>query len=621
MRQNSRAEDRAHFVRGPAVLLAAAALFGASIAFAAPGFDFGPAATIKAEPAVEKIELPPGGVGVLPIKLAFPGTHHLNSVPTPTFVVKEPAGISVSKVELQGEKHFDELLEADIYRGVVNVLVELSAESSMSGVYMLRGELTYYPCSDADLTCFEQVDALKVKLLVRAAASGASGRVAEGSTGQSSPITGGDVTLAQRVSDSFSKSIWLAYLLVFLGGILASFTPCVYPMIPITVAVIGAGSAGSRSRGFRLSLIYVLGIAITYSVLGAAAAGTGKAFGSFTQTFPVLMGIGLLLGLLGTAMFGFFELQPPAFVTKLQSKRGQGMIGILLMGAVTGLVASPCLGPVLLALLAWIAQTGDVVKGFSLLFVFALGMGLLLVAIGTFAGALTALPRSGSWMIRVKELLGAILVGVGVYYVGLALMTKGVPEDATWTVAAGVLLAVLGYLVKGTDETVSEEAAPAVSGLKRYLRKGLGVVLVVVGAYAAVVGLSKAGFAPAWMSSGTAGGKAEVESGVSWSTSYETEMERARKQGLPVIIDFYADWCVYCKKLDKDVFTDDRIVNESSRFVVIKVDADKRKDLVSKHSVLGLPTIVFLGSDGAEAARIESYVKADKFLDLMKTVE
>jgi thiol:disulfide interchange protein DsbD len=598
-----------------------AVLLGTSVAFAAPLFDFGTTAPVKAEAAVEEIGIDPGGTGVLPIRLAFPGTHHLNSAPAPSFVVKEPAGVSVGKVELQGKHHFDELLEVEVYEGVVNVLVELSAASSMSGEYTLYGELTYYPCSDADLTCFEQKDELKVRLLVQPGASPSATTALGGQEGGSSPIQGGGSTLAQRVSDSFSKSIWLAYLLVFVGGILASFTPCVYPMIPITVAVIGAGSAGSRSRGFWLSLIYVLGIAITYSILGAAAAGTGKALGSFTQTFPVLLGIGLLLGLLGTAMFGFFEIQPPAFMTKLQSKRGQGIIGVFLMGVVTGLVASPCLGPVLLALLAWIAKTGDVIKGFTLLFVFAIGMGLLLVAIGTFAGALSALPKSGNWMVRVKELLGAILVGVSVYYIGLALLTKGIPEKATWTIAVGVLLAVLGYLVRGAGAGTQEEAAPAVSGLKQYLRKGLGAVLIVAGAYAAVVGLSMGGFAPAWMSSRPGAGSAGDSKGVNWSYSYEAEMERAGSQGLPVMIDFYADWCVYCKKLDKDVFTDERIISESGRFVVIKIDADKRKDLVSKHSVLGLPTIVFLGSSGAEAARIESYVKADKFLDLMKTVE
>jgi thiol:disulfide interchange protein DsbD len=617
MRQDSRIRAR-RLLRAPCVVVALAAILGAPVAFAAPVIDIGSGSPTQAEVAVEVIGIDPGGTGVLPLRLAFPGTHHLNSVPMPRLVIKEPAGLTAGAVTLQGKHHFDEFLEAEIYEGVVNVLVEVTAAPSMSGEFMIRGELTYYPCSDADLTCFEQTDPIQVRLLVEPGASAATATVEGGAEGQSSPLDGGKKTLAQRVTDAFSESIWLAYLLVFVGGILASFTPCVYPMIPITVAVIGAGSAGSKSRGFWLSLIYVLGIALTYSALGAAAAGTGAAFGSFTQTFPVLVGIGLLLGVMGTAMFGFFEIQPPAFMTRLQSKRGQGLIGVLLMGAVTGLVASPCLGPVLIALLAWIAKTGDVVKGFTLLFVFAVGMGLLLIAIGTFAGALTALPKSGNWMIRIKEFLGVVLFGVGAYYIGLALATKGFPEKATWALAAAVVLGMIGYIVyRGASRSVPG-AATSAGGT---LRKAIGVLLFALGAYAVAAGLSVAGVAPPWLAPKALHSADGADGGVVWSYSYESEMDRAASGGIPVMIDFYADWCVYCKKLDTDVFTDDRIINESGRFVVIKVDADKRKDLVSKHGVLGLPTIVFLGSSGAEAARIESYVKADRFLDLMKTVE
>jgi thiol:disulfide interchange protein DsbD len=291
------------------------------------------------------------------------------------------------------------------------------------------------------------------------------------------------------------------------------------------------------------------------------------------------------------------------------------------MGAVTGLVASPCLGPVLLALLAWIAKTGDVLQGFTLLFVFALGMGLLLIAIGTFAGVLAALPKSGGWMVRVKELLGLILFGAGVYYVGLALAAVGVPEKATWLVALGLALAVLGFAVKGGQKGESEEpAAPAASGVKRHLRAGVGVIMVVIGAYLAIVGLSVSGVTPAWLGSSPSGTVSQQEGGVAWSGSYESAVERAQAGNMPVMIDFTADWCVYCKKLDSDVFTDERVVAESDRFVTIKVDADRHKDIVRAHEVLGLPTIVFLDSAGAEAARIESYVSADAFLEKMKRV-
>ncbi len=583
----------------------------------APVFDLGVEAPIQASPEIDEIGIEPGGTGVLPITLDLPATHHLNSQPRPRFSVKEPPGLAAGAVELRGDRHLDELLEVEVYSGTVTLLVELRAEDVPLGVHTLRGELTYYPCSDADLTCFEKTDKIELSVRIERGASAVSPPEGAGAEDLSSPLEGGR-TFADRVSDSFGESLLLAYVLVFFGGILASFTPCVYPMIPITVAVIGAGSAGSKSRGFKLSTIYVLGIAVTYSILGAAAAGTGKAFGSFTQTFPVLLGIGLLLGALGAGMFGFFEMQPPAFLRNLQSKRGRGHVGILLMGAVTGLVASPCLGPVLIALLAWIAKTGDVFRGFTLLFVFALGMGLLLIAIGTFSSVLTALPKSGNWMLRVKELLGLILVGVGVYYVGLALATRGVPERATWTVALGVALAVLGYIVRGHEKSAAGGEGPAPPrGLKGHLRKGVGVVLVVAGAYLTILGLSAAGLAPSW----TATTPPETTSqNIEWAPSYETAMERAEQENVPVVIDFYADWCVYCKKLDSDVFSDERVIDEAGRFVMVRVDADRREDVVGEHEVLGLPTVVFLDSAGAEATRIESYVKAEEFLSHMKSV-
>jgi thiol:disulfide interchange protein DsbD len=594
----------------------------------APPSIFGGAvdAPIKATVGIDALVIEPGGVGSLPIRLDFPSTHHLNSQPAPMFVIAEPPGVKAGQVAIQGESHEDPVLDVQVYEGVITLFVEVAASDSLRGEYTLKGKLTYYPCSDVDQVCFEKVDPIQVLLIVEphteAVAPSTGGAVAL-SPAHSPLRSGGSGALAERITGAFDRSVWLAYLLVFLGGILASFTPCVYPMIPITVAVIGAGSAGSKRRGFQLSLIYVLGIAVAYSTLGAVAAATGRAFGTLTQTFGVLLGIGALLALLGASMLGFFEIQPPAFLSRLQSKQGKGTIGILLMGAATGLVASPCLGPVLLALLAWIAKTGDVFRGFTLLFVFALGMGVLLIAIGTFAGVLTALPKSGAWMVRVREILGLILVGAGVYYIGLALANKGIPQKATWTVVAGVALMVTGFLARGSQRSPADVAGTGPAGvreLKVWLRKGLGVAMMVAGGYAVIVGLSQAGLTPSWMQTGTEEVPGTMGEGIDWTLSYEYGIEEARGQSKPVMIDFYADWCVYCKKLDSDVFADDRVVGEAGRFVAVRVDADERPDLARDHGVLGLPTIVFLDSNGDEAGRIESYVKADEFLGMMTLV-
>ncbi len=213
-------------------------------------------------------------------------------------------------------------------------------------------------------------------------------------------------------------SYTLSYLAVYLGGVLVSFTPCVYPAIPITVAFIGARSSGSRRRGFILSLIYVLGMAVTYTILGAVTALSGKLFGQI-QTNPwTYFFIGNLCILMGLSMLDVFTLRirTPSFVTRVQTrKRTAGMAGSFLVGAASGLVMGPCTAPVLATLLSYVASRQNMILGMGLLFVFSLGMGTLLILMGTFAGLLASLPRSGLWMARISHLAGWIFLAMGEY--------------------------------------------------------------------------------------------------------------------------------------------------------------------------------------------------------------
>jgi cytochrome c-type biogenesis protein len=215
------------------------------------------------------------------------------------------------------------------------------------------------------------------------------------------------------------ESCLLAYLAVYLGGVMISFTPCVYPVVPITVSFIGAQGSGSRSRAFLLSLIYVLGMAVTYTVLGAVAALSGKLFGQI-QTNPwTYFIIGNLCILMGLSMLGVFALsiRTPAFVTRVQREgKTRGMIGSFFVGAASGLVMGPCTAPALAVVLGYAATRDHVAFASSLMFVFALGMGTLLILLGTFAGLLAGIPRSGAWMVRISRLFGWILLGTGEYF-------------------------------------------------------------------------------------------------------------------------------------------------------------------------------------------------------------
>jgi cytochrome c-type biogenesis protein len=220
------------------------------------------------------------------------------------------------------------------------------------------------------------------------------------------------------LSAYLQESVFLSFLAVYLGGVLISFTPCIYPVVPITVAFIGA-RGGSKGRAFFLSLIYVLGMAVTYTILGAVAALSGKLFGQIQSNPWTYFVIGNICILMGLSMFDLFALsvRTPDFITRMQSKkRMAGVAGGFLVGAASGLVMGPCTAPVLAAILSYAATRQNVAFASALMFVFACGMGTLLILAGTFAGLLAGIPKSGAWMVRISRLFGWMLLGTGEYF-------------------------------------------------------------------------------------------------------------------------------------------------------------------------------------------------------------
>ncbi|RZL30533.1 MAG: hypothetical protein EOP00_36305, partial [Pedobacter sp.] len=224
----------------------------------------------------------------------------------------------------------------------------------------------------------------------------------------------------------FSKllegNIFLAFLAVFVVGILTSFTPCILPMLPITLGVIGAKNTKSTFHSFTLSSTYVLGIAITYSILGVIAALTGNLFGSLLQNPFVIGSIAILFCLMGFSMLDLFYVQVPSSIQTRLSSVSQGQkkgsyLGVAAMGIVSGLVATPCVGPVVVTILTYVAQTKNVFLGFWLLFFFAIGMGLILIFFGTFSNRLIKMPKAGAWTETVKKVIGLIMFGVAFYYI------------------------------------------------------------------------------------------------------------------------------------------------------------------------------------------------------------
>jgi thiol:disulfide interchange protein DsbD len=371
-------------------------------------------------------------------------------------------------------------------------------------------------------------------------------------------------------------------------------------MIPITIGIIGARSAGKKSKGFTLSLLYVLGISFTYSALGTTAAMTGSLFGNALQNVWVVGFVAVVFIIMGMSMFGAFELQVPSrFAGRMNSVQGNGYPGAFLLGLIAGIVASPCIGPVLVAMLTYVGTQGSVALGFLLFFTFSLGLGVLFVVLGTFTGLIASVPRSGNWMIGVKVVFGLIFIGVALYFLHPLL-----PHGRSMWIVGGALL-LLGVVLRGWRAI--HEIDPA----RKRWGTALGRAALVVGAYAVAVPLF-------------ASGDLQKTPGPAWLLTEEHGMRVSQAEGKPVLIDFSAEWCVACKELEHLTFSDARVITLSQRFVPVRVDATKQtadiQRLMKKYGIVGLPWVAFVTPDGTilQDLTVTGFIDAEAMLQRMQ---
>jgi thiol:disulfide interchange protein DsbD len=391
------------------------------------------------------------------------------------------------------------------------------------------------------------------------------------------------------------SGLLLSLLLVFLAGMGASLTPCVYPMIPITMAIVGA-KGGGKARGFALSAVLVLGMAVTYTTLGVLAAKSGAAFGAFAQKPAFLIPVSLLFAVFALSLFGAFEIAlPPSLAMKLQgdgSRKGFG--GAFLMGLVLGPLSAPCVGPVIGAVLVGIAQQGDVWLGGLQLFVFSLGMGVLFMTVGTFSAAL---PRSGEWLTRFKQVMGLVVLGFAVWNVRLI-----VPEWVNFTL--GSLLMLASAAVFGAFE--------AAEGLLGQFGKGLAILLLTLGVLLGVRA-TEAFLRVDLLPRGGAAVAAKEEHAGWLEHDLEGALARARTEGKVVLVDIYAEWCAQCKELDEKTWPEAGVKQWlAQNAVAIRIDTDaKRKDLATKLQIRSYPTVILLDAEGKELRRILGFQKPE----------
>jgi thioredoxin:protein disulfide reductase len=404
-------------------------------------------------------------------------------------------------------------------------------------------------------------------------------------------------TEESRAKEVIEKGLVYAVAAFFVFGLALNLTPCVYPVIPMTIAFFGGQGEEKKGRIFILAMYYVMGIAIVFSALGLISSMAGQQWGFMFQNPWFVIVMAMIILSMATSMFGAFEIRVPAFLMTYSGKARKGIVGSLVMGLTVGLVIAPCAAGIIIGLIGIVAKLGMVVKGTLLFFVMGLGLGLPYLFLAVSSGLLSRLPKSGMWMVWIRKLFGVLLIGVALYF----LIPQGKQAHSQQGFYLGVL-AVFGGIFLGFLES-----GQGYSRMFKTVRAVVGLIFIVAGGFA----VNQAFHA-----------KAET---IAWVPYTNQSLEQLSKDNKPILIDFYADWCGACRELDNKTFSDAEVAKTAEAFVMVRADFTSpdpdRQSLLEKFNVSGLPTIVFVGPDGTvlHHLRIVGFLGPEDMLRRMKT--
>lgn len=580
-----------------------------------------PAANTLVRATATPVTLTPGGTAVTTVTLSVLPGWHINAnppaldynIPTRVFVrggFGVTAGTPAYPAPKKARFSFEDS-ELWVWDGETRVTIPLTASAAPgNGVHTLSGRVSYQGCNDQ--VCLQPANVpFTVQVTVTGGADAgfdSSGRAAgeapadsvavepapeRGSGFVTGPPAGGAGSAAQReVEAKLAQGLWFWFAALFLWGLALNLTPCVFPMLGITVSIFGARRREAAGRVIANAVVYVLGICVTYSVLGAVAAATGGIFGAALQNPWVNVGLGVLLIALALSSFGLYEMQAPAWVLDKAGGANTGSLaGLFVSGLAVGVVAAPCVGPIVVGLLLALAKRADVGFGLASMFTLSLGLGFPYLFLAAFSNLIQKLPRSGEWMDWVKKLFGLVLATWGLTYILLGLASR----QAIYLLPAALALGglYLGFLEKSGDRLAGFRRAKRVAGL-----------LAVVAGVALMLQVTRA-----------------TARSIPFHAYDEAAVKTSLASGRAVLLDFSADWCAACHELELKTFPDAKVVAAAKGFDAYRVDMTHNDapaviELGKRYRVLGLPTVVFLRPDGSEVrgTRVEGFVGPPEFV-------
>ena len=510
--------------------------------------------------------------------------------------------LNLPKAELIDDELFGKTM---VYHGAFSAILPVTQINNSATI-----QVEYQGCSAASGVCYPPV---KKQLNIDASSINAS---AVTSAQTATVTTTQALSESDQIADTLkNSSVWIVIATFFIFGLLLAFTPCVFPMIPILSSIIvGQGDQLTTRRAFVMSLVYVLAMSVTYTVAGVLAGMFGENLQAAFQNPWIIGSFAAIFILLAMSMFGFYELQLPSSIqTKLtnisNNQQGGTLTGVAVMGFLSALIVGPCVAPPLAGALIYIGQTGDALLGGTALFAMSMGMGLPLLLLGTSAGKL--LPRAGAWMDNVKAVFGVMLIGVAIW-----MAERIVPAEIA--MLSWALLFIMSAVYLGAFESTAEK-----SGWSK-LAKGFGLTLFLYGTMLLIglLGGSTQMFQPLKVFQGGAShAQAQSEHLTFKTIKSSADLQAELAKGQPVMLDFYADWCVSCKEMEALTFTDAGVHNALKGVTLLQADVtandDIDKSLMKQFGIIGPPAILFFSADGTEqkAQRVVGFKKPEAFIN------